>query len=310
MSLRATWLAVLFFACKPAIPPIEEQPLAKRELAGVSLSLPLATHERSPDSWYAGESFSRLRSGGLVQVLWRSSDPPRPSDPADPEGHHTGLTALLREAAQRLGGGVVVQPPGETTVAKHLAVTAELGLDPDDSDARARLTTWYCPKDKRLMHVLVSGAGLEVHDRILGSIECHTWSRERREQTLRVATFDPPEGFVKVASDEEGSVRWERGPEVLLLSFGLPTTPAVALAATRRSMPAGLTDLEEKLLVGPDQQPRARLTGNLPGEHTAWRYTFDLLDCGDGVYLATHSMPTGHPGATPHPLERVRCPGK
>lgn len=283
------------------------QLLSKLELPGVSISLPPATHERPDESWFAGESFSRVRSGGFVQVLWRTAEAPKPEDPADPEGLTSGLTAVLREAAKRLGDEVKVTTPAKTTIASHPAVTAELTLE---GNKPGRLTTWYCKEDQRVLHVLITGAALEVNDSILATVECHTWSKERRSQTLRVATFDPPEGFVRVESGQEGTLRWELGPEVIVLSFGLPTNPANALTATRRSLPPGLTDMKETLLVGPDQQPRARITGDLPGEHTSWHYTFDLLDCGERIYLATHSLPVGHLGSKPHPLERVRCPGK
>ena len=197
-----------------------------------------------------------------------------------------------------------------------------------ERDQRARLTTWYCPDDGRLVHVLVTGAGIGVNDKILGGVECHTWSPERRSQTLLVAAFDPPEGFSRVESDQDGTLRWERGAEVLVLTFGMPASPQNALTATRRSLPPGLLDLQETLLVGPDQRPRARITGLLPTDHTVWRYTYDLLECGDRVYLATHSIPVkdeapvvidgADAGSTERPeaiergkhalLERVRCP--
>lgn len=293
-------------ACKPAETPIREQKMTKRELPGVSLSMPPATHEKPDPSWFAGEAYSRLKAGGYVHVLWRVNDAPKPAEPGDPLGEHSGLIALLREGAKRMGDKIELQTPAETTVASHRAMTAEVGLEKGE---RARLTTWYCPEDGRLLHVVVAGAGVEVNGEILGSLECHTWSKERRNQTLRTATFEAPEGFVRVEAHGEGNLRWERGPEVMLLTFGLPTTPANALLATRRSLPAGLMDLKETVWIGPDQRPRARLTGELADEHTTWRYTWDLLDCEDRVYLATHSLPSEREVEKPHPLERVRCPG-
>jgi len=293
-------------ACKPAETPVRELPMSKRELPGVTLSMPPATHEKPDPSWYAGEGFSRLKAGGYVHVLWRVDDAPTALSPEDPNGERTGLVARLREGAKRMGEEVEVEAPAETTVASHRAVTAELTLE---KGKPARLTTWFCPDDGRLLHVVLAGAALEVNGEILGSLECHTWSKERREQTLRTATFEAPEGFVRVEAQSEGNLRWERGPEVMLLSFGLPTSPANALIATRRSLPAGLMDLKETVWIGPDQRPRARLTGELAGDHTTWRYTWDLLDCEDRVYLATHSIPKDREVDKPHPLERVRCPG-
>lgn len=306
MKLRFVCVVVALAACKPAETPIREQPMSKRELPGVTLSMPPATHEKPDQSWFSGEAFSRLKAGGYVHVLWRVNDAPTAATPEDPEGERTGLTALLREGAKRMGDKIELMPPAETTVAAHRAVTAEVRLEGDE---RARLTTWFCAEDGRLLHVVVAGAGLDVNGEILGSLECHTWSKERRAQTLRTATFEAPEGFVRVESHNEGNLRWERGPEVMLLSFGLPTSPANALTATRRSLPAGLMDLKETVWIGPDRRPRARLTGELAGDHTTWRYTWDLLDCEDRVYLATHSIPRDNEVEKPHPLERVRCPG-
>lgn len=306
MKLRFVCVVVALAACKPAETPIREQPMSKRELPGITLSMPPATHEKPDQSWFSGEAFSRLKAGGYVHVLWRVNDAPTAATPEDPEGERTGLTALLREGAKRMGDKIELMPPAETTVAAHRAVTAEVRLEGDE---RARLTTWFCAEDGRLLHVVVAGAGLDVNGEILGSLECHTWSKERRAQTLRTATFEAPEGFVRVESHNEGNLRWERGPEVMLLSFGLPTSPANALTATRRSLPAGLMDLKETVWIGPDRRPRARLTGELAGDHTTWRYTWDLLDCEDRVYLATHSIPRDNEVEKPHPLERVRCPG-
>lgn len=306
MKLPIVCGVVVLAACKPAETPIREQPMSKQELPGLTLSMPPATHEKPDPSWYAGEAYSRLKAGGYVHVLWRVNDPPTAASPDDPTGERSGLVALLREGSKRMGDKVVLGTPAETTVASHRAVTAEVALE---KEQKARLTTWYCPEDGRLLHVVVAGPGLEVNGEILGSLECHTWSKERREQTLRTATFEAPEGFVRVESDSAANLRFERGPEVMLLSFGLPTSPANALLATRRSLPAGLMDLKETVWIGPDQRPRARLTGELVGDHTTWRYTWDLLDCEDRVYLATHSIPKDNPVEKPHPLERVRCPG-
>lgn len=306
MKLRIVWGVVALAACKPAETPIREQPMSKRELPGVTLSMPPATHEKPDLSWYSGEAFSRLKAGGYVHVLWRVNDPPTAATPEDPDGERTGLIALMREGAKRMGDKIELMPPAETTVGSHRAVTAEVVLE---KEQRARLTSWFCPEDGRLLHVVVAGAGLEVNGEILGSLECHTWSKERRAQTLRTATFEAPEGFVRVEAHSEANLRWERGPEVMLLSFGLPTSPANALIATRRSLPVGLMDLKETVWIGPDQRPRARMTGELAGDHTTWRYTWDLLDCEDRVYLATHSIPKDHEVEKPHPLERVRCPG-
>jgi len=296
-GLLLTFALLGLTACKPSEEVIGDE-LLPLELPGLTLSVPPGRTEAPDTSWYVGQAFSRPKAGGYVQVSWRK---------VDDVGGSVDLELALKRVARSLDEDVGVTDLGPTTISGHRGVTAKITLTESLS---GHLTTWLCPEDRRMHHILIMGPARRVYDKILASVTCHTWPPNRRIATLDLPHFDPPAGFIQAEPEQDGTAKWTRGDETLVLGFGLPSGPNAVLQATRDQLPPGLRDIEEATLIGPDQKPRARITGRLQDKNAEWRFTYDLLDCNDRgvVYLATHYAPTALKAAKPHVLDAVRCP--
>lgn len=295
--LPFTFALLALAVCKPTEDVIGDE-LVSLELPGLTLSVPPGRTEPPDKGWYVGQAFSRPKAGGYVQVSWRK---------VDDAGGSVDLELALKRVARSLDEDLGVSDLGPTTVSGHRAVTAKIALT---ASLSGHLTTWLCPDDRRMHHVLIVGPARRIYDKILASVTCHTWPPNRRATSLDLPHFEPPAGFTQVEPEQDGTAKWTRGDETLVLGFGLPSRPNAVLQATRDQFPPGLQDIEESTLVGPDQKPRARITGRLQDKNAEWRFTYDLLDCSDRgvVYLATHYAPTALKASKPPVLDAVRCP--
>jgi hypothetical protein len=291
-------LALLVSACKPRDKGVANLALTPTELPGLTISLPPgAPQVQTSTGWFGGRYWARPEAGGQLQLTWRHEPEPIERDAL--------VTAFLR-IARSLDPEALITELGETTIAGHRAVTADV------SATRlfdGHLAVWYCPEDRRLFQVFAVGPVSRIKDRILGSAACHTWTPERaRAAPLDVPRFTPPPGFEPAASDEPGTARWTRGAEGLLTTYGIPASLSSVLAATRERLPKGLRDITEREIGGPN--PRIRIEGRRQDEHADWAFSYDILECRERglVYVTTHFTP--RPGAAPgpHPLDAIACP--
>lgn len=291
-------LALVLPACKPRDTGLTNLALTPTGLPGLTLSLPPGTPQvQTSTGWFAGQYWAKPDAGGQLQLTWRHEPNPIERDAL--------VTAFLR-IARSLDPEAVITELGETSIAGHRAVTADVSV-PKLFDGY--LAVWYCPEDRRLFQVFVTGPVSRVKDRILGSAVCHTWSPEQvAAAPLDVPRFTPPLGFEPAASDEPGTARWVRGAEGLLTSYGIPASLSSVLAATRERLPHDLRDTTEREIGGPN--PRVRIEGRLQDEHADWSFSYDILECRERglVYVTTHFTPrTGSPPGQ-HPLDAIACP--